>query len=165
MATCPCGSGRAFAQCCEPFILGASLPPTAEALMRSRYSAYTVKAIDYICDGRAPEERQNVNRPMIEKWANSAKWQGLDIHSVEGGNAADTAGVIDFSVRFAMDGRSQVYREISTFRQEDGRWYYVNGRMVAPGVPQPARTTVQAGRNDPCPCGSGRKYKKCCAAA
>jgi preprotein translocase subunit SecA len=35
--------------------------------------------------------------------------------------------------------------------------------QVAPGKPKPVkRTGKKIGRNDPCPCGSGKKYKKCC---
>ncbi len=34
----------------------------------------------------------------------------------------------------------------------------------AAGAPSPRAAAKQPGRNDPCPCGSGKKYKKCCGA-
>jgi len=166
MAGCPCGSGQPFEACCEPFIAGRALPPTAEALMRSRYSAFTVKAIDYLYESRVADQRPGVNRSMLEKWANAVQWQELEIHSIEGDGPGEAAAMMEFSAHFRMEGRKLVHREVATFRREGERWYYVNGRPVAaaPG-PEPVRVMAAAGRNDPCPCGSGRKFKKCCAAA
>jgi len=164
MTGCPCGSGRTYDSCCEPFISGQALPPTAEALMRSRYSAFTVKAIDYLYQSRLPDQRVDVNRSMLENWANAAQWQGLEIHSIEGDGPDRTEAIMDFSAHFRMAERKLVHREVATFRREGGRWYYVNGRLGAAAPSGPVRAATAAGRNDPCPCGSGRKFKKCCAA-
>lgn len=163
MTLCPCGSGQTYDSCCEPFILGKALPPTPEALMRSRYAAFTVAAIDYLHDTLAPDERGDFHRADTEKWARSSQWLGLTIHGTSGGGEGDGEGTVDFTARFRMDGKNEAHRELSTFRREDGRWYYVAGRIGGAPVEQ-RRVAVKAGRNDPCPCGSGKKFKKCCGA-
>jgi uncharacterized protein len=35
-------------------------------------------------------------------------------------------------------------------------------RVDAGFISEPRRTASKVGRNEPCPCGSGKKYKKCC---
>ncbi len=162
MTSCPCGSGLAYAGCCEPFITGAAFPPTPEALMRSRYSAFTIAAVDYLRDTLAPGHRDDFNRAETEKWARDSQWQGLEIHGAAGGSD-DDEGWVDFTARFRIEGRNEAHRERSTFRRHDGRWYYVDGQVGGP-KPEQRRVAVKAGRNDPCPCGSGKKYKKCCGA-
>lgn len=163
MTLCPCGSGQPYESCCEPFIAGKALPPTPEALMRSRYTAFTVAAIDYLHDTLAPEERSDFNRAETEKWARSSQWLGLTIHAAEGGAEGEDLGSVDFTAKFRMDGRNEAHREVSAFRRENGRWFYAGGRIGGPPVEQ-RRVEVKVGRNDPCPCGSGKKYKKCCGA-
>ncbi|OAN50322.1 hypothetical protein A6A04_02690 [Paramagnetospirillum marisnigri] len=163
MTDCPCGSGRSYADCCEPFITGAAIPPTPEALMRSRYSAFTVVNIDYLHDTLAVDQRHDFVRADAEKWARDSKWLGLDIHATTGGGPDEDEGTVDFTARFKLGGKAEAHREISTFRKEDGRWYYVDGRIGGPKQEQ-RRVAVKAGRNDPCPCGSGKKFKKCCGA-
>jgi SEC-C motif-containing protein len=68
---------------------------------------------------------------------------------------------VAFTARYRFDGRDEAHREISRFRREGGRWYYVDGRVGA-FKPEQRVLAVKAGRNDPCPCGSGQKFKKCC---
>ena len=89
------------------------------------------------------------------------RWKGLHIESVKDGGLDDKTGTVIFSARFRMAGQEQVHREISQFRKEGGRWLYVNGNTNPP-VEQ--RHVEKIGRNDPCFCGSGKKYKKCCGA-
>lgn len=163
MTLCPCGSGQAYESCCEPFITGKAIPPTPEALMRSRYSAFTVAAIDYLEDSLAPEEKADFNRAETEKWAKSSQWLGLTIHGTTGGAEGDDEGTVDFTARFRMDNRNEAHRELSLFRRVAGQWKYAGGRLGGAPVEQ-RRVTVKAGRNDPCPCGSGKKFKKCCGA-
>jgi len=162
MTSCPCGSGRSYDTCCEPFITGTALPPTAEALMRSRYSAFTVQAIDYLEQTLAPDRKNPFNRPETEKWARESEWQGLDILGTEAGGPDDQEGRVAFRARFHYDGKDEIHLELSRFRRIDGRWLYVDGEV---GKVMPVtRHNDLPGRNDPCSCGSGKKFKKCCGA-
>ena len=163
MTDCPCGSGLSYDACCEPFITGTATAPTPEALMRSRYSAFTVVDIDYLHDTLAADQRHDFSRGDAEKWARNSKWLGLEIHGTTGGGAADDEGTVDFTARFKLDGRTEAHRENSRFRREGEHWFYVEGQIGGP-KPEQRRVAVKAGRNDPCPCGSGQKYKKCCGA-
>lgn len=161
-AGCPCGSDTAYATCCGPFHSGTSLPPTPEALMRSRYAAFVVHDIDYIEQTLSAESRTDFSREHVEAWATESEWLGLSILSTEGGTEADdTTGFVEFVARFRVDGKDQTHHESSRFEKTDGRWLYVDGNTG----PRTVRLkTPKAGRNDPCPCGSGKKFKKCCNA-
>ncbi len=154
-ATCPCGSGRAYAACCGPLIDGARPAATAEALMRSRYTAHVVGAIDYLLATVHSRERPRHDRDAVRRWAQSATWSGLEILATRGGGPADDAGEVDFIARSVRNGAPAVHRERSLFQKEGGCWRYLRALPTA---------TLKAGRNDPCPCGSGRKFKKCCGA-
>lgn len=165
MTLCHCGSGRTFGECCEPFIRGTKLPPTPEALMRSRYSAYVERAIDYLGDTLHPGHRTDWDRDASRRWAETAEWQGLEIVSTDGGAAGDEEGFVEFIALFSEDGKPRRHHERSRFQNKGGRWYYVDGQ--APELPKPQTLRHEApkvGRNEPCPCGSGRKFKKCCGA-
>ena len=107
MTDCPCGSGQSYSACCQPFITGTAIAPTPEALMRSRYSAFTVVDIDYLHDTLAPEARHDFNRADVEKWAKESQWQGLEIHATTGGGAEDTEGTVDFTARQRWASRSR----------------------------------------------------------
>lgn len=160
MSACPCGTGKSYEDCCGPYIAGTSLPPTAEALMRSRYSAFGQRAVDYLHDTLAPEARHDFDRKTTEQLCDEGQWEGLEIRTCEAGGTADEAGTVEFVATYKHADQPVVHHETGTFRKEDGRWYYVDGHMG----PQPRRV-VKIGRNDPCLCGSGKKYKKCCGAA
>lgn len=158
MTMCPCGSGRDLDDCCGPIVAGAA-PPTAEALMRARYTAFTQRNLDFLEQTHAPEIRDDYNRAEAERIADETTWLGLDIRrTVEAG---DGTAMVEFAVRFRRDGEDLVHRELASFRQEDGRWVYVRGEV---NPKSPPRQVVKIGRNDPCSCGSGKKYKKCCGA-
>lgn len=149
-ASCPCGSGGDFVHCCGPLLDGTPAP-TAEALMRSRYTAFVRGDISYIRATYAPEHRAKVGNDLPR-----VGWIDLKINGTSGGGADDQSGTVDFSARFSEDGAIRTHRECSNFRREDGRWVYVDGE-IAPSLP-----AGKIGRNDPCPCGSGKKFKKCC---
>jgi len=159
MATtnCPCGSEKPYEQCCGPYHAGAPAP-TAEALMRSRYSAYVKGEIDYLVESHTPKGREEVDRELTEKWAKDSEWLGLTIASTEAGGPDDVEGMVEFIARFRAEGQERSHRERSRFEKLDGRWYYVDGKELK--MP-PVRAEKVPGRNDPCPCGSGKKYKKC----
>jgi len=160
MQDCHCGSGRPYADCCGPIIEGGQAAATAEALMRSRYSAYVVGAIDHLGDTLHPEHRGDWDRDATARWASQSEWLGLEIRDVEGGGENDDEGIVEFVANFTEQGAHKVHHERSRFSRQDGRWYYVDGQLPRPVTQRHA--TPKVGRNDPCPCGSGKKYKKCC---
>lgn len=165
--TCYCGSGKDFSQCCEPYIKGDALPPTPEALMRSRYSAHVVGDVPYLRNTLAPEARKDFNEKDVREWV-KAEWLGLEIISAQGNK-------VEFLAKYKMDGKGHEHHEVSKFRKVGDRWYFVDGdshvhqegqghHHHAPQAPV-VREEPKLGRNDPCTCGSGKKYKKCCGAA
>jgi SEC-C motif-containing protein len=160
MSTCPCGSGRAFETCCGPLLAGAPAP-TAEALMRSRYTAFTRREFDYLENTHASEVKDDFNRTAAESLANEVTWRRLEVRACEAGGPSDETGTVEFVAHFSRHGQEQMHHELGTFRREDGHWVYVDGRM---NPKAPPRQVNKVGRNDPCPCGSGKKYKKCCGA-
>jgi len=162
MDLCPCGSGRDYLECCHPFIQGAQTAPSAEALMRTRYCAYVKSEIDYIYETTQSSQRSKFNREESLAWSRKAEWQALEILRTENGGPDDDSGVVEFIARYREKGKSVQHHEIAEFTKEDGRWYFVDGH--APKPSQSIRQGPKIGRNDPCPCGSGKKYKKCCGA-
>lgn len=116
---CPCGSGRSYVVCCQPWHAGAPAP-TAEALMRSRYAAYVLELSPYLLATWHASTRPaevTFDEP-------SPKWLGLEVkrHSPEGDSA-----VVEFIARYKTGGRAMRLHEISRFVREDGCWFYVDG--------------------------------------
>jgi SEC-C motif-containing protein len=132
--------------------------------MRSRYSAYVRQDVAYLIDSHDPQTRDVIDEPGLRKWAARSEWLGLQIVATEAGAATDGSGQVEFVARFRDDrGVEHRHHERSQFVRRDGRWYFHDGEVQR--EPPVARTTPKIGRNDPCPCGSGKKYKKCCAKA
>lgn len=161
MSLCPCGSRLDYENCCQPFHKGEAAP-TAEKLMRSRYSAFEMGEMDYLCETLTEESRVDYDADETANWANQAKWEKLEIVKCEDGQESDETGIVEFRAYFKMAGQKQVHHERSRFVKRDGRWFYVDGEMNP--APEQRINTVKVGRNDPCVCGSGKKYKKCCGA-
>ncbi|MBI5380664.1 MAG: YchJ family protein [Opitutae bacterium] len=159
MNDCPCGSGLAYEACCGPIVAGAPAP-TAEALMRSRYTAYVRHDCDHLERSLTAEQRKDFSREDSRRWAESSEWLGLKILRTEQGGATDTEGLVEFAARFRLEGKEHEHVETAKFTREDGRWAYA-GQVPAVGHTV-RREAPKIGRNDPCPCGSGKKYKKCC---
>lgn len=158
MKVCPCGTGRNLDDCCGPIIAGtpASNP---EALMRSRYSAFVLGDIGHVDRTHVPEIGDDFNRAEAARTASEVEWLGLEVLSA---SEAEDTGTVEFYIRFRRDGQVFGQHELASFRREGGRWLYVSGK-VAP-KPPPRHVANKIGRNDPCPCSSGKKYKKCCGA-
>ena len=128
---CYCCSGENFADCCQPFISGIAKPPTAEALMRSRYSAYASVAVEYILRTTHPSTRKFHNAELIEQWATSSVWQKLEIIAVTKGSAGDKQGTVEFKAYFLdKNQQPQIHHEISNFAKELGRWFFIDGKIV-----------------------------------
>ena len=155
MTPCPCGSGKPYPACCG--VLHDGVPAkTAEALMRSRYAAYALGKYAYLAETVTEDLRDGFRTADMAASARGLSWTGLEVVRTEKGGPGDTAGVVEFAARYVHDGKPGVQREVSRFVREDGRWLYAGA--VAPP------SNAKVGRNDPCPCGSGKKYKKCCGA-
>jgi len=158
MSTCPCGSGRPLALCCQPFISGTAKPPTAEALMRSRYTAYATQAVDYIVSTCIDNGKESVDIESTRKWSQESEWLGLKIIDTVKGGPLDSEGEVEFIASYSQDGHPENLRERSSFKKVNGYWKYDTGRIITETV---VRSTPKIGRNDPCSCGSGKKYKQC----
>lgn len=155
---CPCGSGRAHADCCGPVLAGAPAA-TAEALMRSRYTAYVKRDYKHLEETLSAAQRADFSLKDARAWAESSEWLGLEIRGTTGGGANDQEGTVDFVARFSVGGEERSHVENARFIRENGRWVYA-GVVETKAVPV-RREAPKVGRNDPCPCGSGKKYKKC----
>ncbi len=158
MKSCPCGSGAAYSDCCEPIITGVRPAETAEKLMRARYSAHVGVQMDFIFETTHPDHRTGYDHKGTREWAEGADWQGLEIVDTKNGGQDDAAGEVEFIARFLDKGVLREHHENAQFKRDKGRWFFVDGAMVKP---KPIIVT-KIGRNDPCTCGSGLKYKKCC---
>ena len=125
--------------------------------MRSRYTAYVRGAIDYLIETHDASTRGEIDRAGIIRWSRQTEWLGLEILDTVRGGADDEDGIVEFVARGHSSNAPFVHRERSEFRRRDGRWCYLVGKQVR----EPTRVSAQVGRNDPCPCGSGMKYKRC----
>lgn len=153
-----------YDNCCKPFIEGKKKAPTAEALMRSRYSAYVVKNISYIDETQINVENEVFNKEEALKWAESSDWLGLEIKKTQKGETNDNTGTVEF-VAFYKDkasGTELRHHETSLFSKQNGEWKFKEGHIH--GAQPMKRLEPKIGRNDPCSCGSGKKFKKCCGA-
>jgi SEC-C motif domain protein len=162
MTACCCGSGSDFEQCCGPILAGASKAETAEALMRARYAAFVTRQTDFLHQSLHPDHRQDHDVAATRRWAETAQWLGLSVVNVQDGGTADEVGNVEFIATYKERGIVKPHHEISRFSKQSGDWYYVDGKLVAPKTAM--RDQSKVGRNDPCPCGSGKKFKKCCGA-
>ncbi|MCG6657555.1 YchJ family protein [Halomonas campisalis] len=145
---CPCGSGQALADCCGRYHAGEPAP-TPEALMRSRYSAFVLDLPDYLLATWHPS-----TRPSSLASDAATLWKRLEV--LESGVEGER-GRVHFRATFREGRRWSVLEEASRFVREAGRWFYIDGN--------PAVHRLKPGRNAPCPCGSGRKFKACCGLA
>ncbi len=165
---CLCGSKKLFSACCQPYVSGRANAPTAEALMRSRYSAFCQGNIDYLLDthrARKPDDRASLRQSV-----NSTEWVNLLVVSTKKGKPNDKTGVVEFVAAYRpkrlsimqslpnigssdkrADDLTQLH-EKSRFVKEGERWFYTDGDILPPYQPK---------RTQPCWCGSGKKFKQC----
>ena len=160
MSLCPCQSGKEYDVCCGPIINGDRAAPTAEALMRSRYSAYAKGAVDHLTNSLHPDNRDGYDPASVKQWANNADWLKLEIVNTSAGGENDNQGIVEFIATYREEGVAHAHHEVAEFSRLNGKWYFTDGKLVAPATIRNPGPKV--GRNDPCPCGSGKKYKKCC---
>lgn len=120
---CPCGSGRPYAGCCGPLHVGEPAA-TAEALMRSRYSAYVLGHTDHVFRTWHPRTRPD------DVTSAPTTWLGLDVLRTEAGGPDDKTGVVEFVARYEGAAGVQRLHEVSTFERRAGRWVYVEGEVT-----------------------------------
>jgi SEC-C motif domain protein len=158
MSFCTCGSDADYAVCCEPIITGAQPARTAEQLMRARYSAYAGLRMDFIFESTHPDHRDTFDPVGTRAWAEQSTWQGLEIIGVTKGGEEESEGEVEFIARYKEKELNREHHERGQFRKLDGTWYFAEAIMVK----NKPLVVAKIGRNDPCPCGSGLKHKKCC---
>ena len=111
-----------------------------------------------------PEDWERVRKEFdaenSRKWAESATWKGMEIVKAEAGSEADTTGIVEFIAHYAVKENDFDHHELATFEKIDNRWFFMDGQLF--GSDPIRRDTPKIGRNDPCSCGSGKKFKKCC---
>ena len=120
---CPCGSNRPYAGCCAPCHDGSTPAASAEALMRSRYSAYVMGLCDYLLASWRPRTRPAALAPP----APGQRWLGLDLRRSR--PIDDDHAEVEFVARSKLGGRAQRLHEVSRFVRDGGRWYYVDGDL------------------------------------
>ena len=144
---CPCDSHKNYTDCCAPYLTQQKSPASAEALMRSRYTAYSQKNENYLLASWHPSTRP-MSLNLSER--SSQHWQNLTILFTEKGQPLDNTGVVAFIARYLEGNELQHLCEKSRFEKLDGRWYYLDGDILS------------LSKNGPCPCQSGKKFKRCC---
>jgi SEC-C motif-containing protein len=120
--------------------------------MRSRYSAYVLGLVDYLVATTLPAQQPGLDRQAMAAWSAQATWLGLEVEDSEVIGGKPEHAFVTFVARWHDEQGEHRHRERSAFVQRSGRWYFID-----PTVP------LNSGRNDPCPCQSGQKFKKCCA--
>lgn len=122
---CPCTSGDTFDSCCGPIIEARALAPTAERLMRSRFTAFAIGDSEHLLRSWHPS-----TRPADLELDPDVRWTRLDILEKEAGGPFDTTGVVAFEARFREDGAPGRMRERSRFVREARVWMYVDGSTL-----------------------------------
>lgn len=146
---CRCGSGLSYAVCCGRYIEEGEKPTAALELMRSRYCAYALGKGPYLVWTTVKENRYEADAALIDEFSQNSEWLKLEIVQ----NSEDDANaMVEFKAYYRDDDAIKLHHEKSTFVKEEGDWMYEAGVLF--------KTTI--GRNEPCPCGSRKKFKRCC---
>ncbi|MFK5985293.1 MAG: YchJ family protein [Pseudomonadota bacterium] len=143
MEMCPCKSGKKYTSCCFPLISGNKLAITAEQLMRSRYTAFSLNNSSYLLDTWHKDFR-----PQKLDLAPSLKWIKLEI-------VKSQTAMVHFRAYSLSEHQVHILEEKSNFIKIDKQWFYSTGEVL------PAQQ-YKISRNSSCPCGSGKKFKRCC---
>ncbi len=120
--------------------------------MRSRYTAYSMADIDYIARTMRGPASRDFDAEEASVWAKQVTWLGLQVIQSSQNNQH---GLVEFKATYALNNTQQVMHELSEFELVDGQWFYFDGKS-------PNKQNGKVGRNDPCSCGSQKKFKKCC---
>ncbi|CAH9017794.1 YchJ family protein [Candidatus Nitrosacidococcus sp. I8] len=152
---CPCNSGLNYPECCGVYHSGEKQASTAETLMRARYTAFAIQNKEYTI-----ATWDNTTRPKkIDFPKSETQWNRLEIIEKKKGEENDSKGIVEFKAYYSLNDKQYVLNEISRFKKQQGYWYYLDGKVKS--IAQPDQQT-NLGKNTPCACGSGKKYKRCC---
>lgn len=149
---CECGENRSFDECCGRYLEGKAVPSTCEELVRARFVAFGFGRFDYI------EETQIGPLSTEVRERQAPEWERLEILSYEDGGADDETGSVEFKAYYRDGDEICIHHEVSYFVREDGEWRYSEGDITEQSV----EDSDDRDDNRPCPCGSGRKYRRCC---
>jgi SEC-C motif-containing protein len=149
---CYCGSGQLFDDCCQPLLSGLQKAQSCEQLMRSRYSAFCHAQADYLQQSCLPGLREQQSPAALQPFLEQTHFTELQILNASQADAEH--GFVVFKVYFIQANQLHSFQEHSLFERIAGQWYYASGQLID----FPSR---KLSRNDPCPCGSGQKFKSC----
>jgi SEC-C motif-containing protein len=116
--------------------------------------------LDYLQRTMHRSTRDKFDEASAGSWSKQSEWLGLEILSTAAGNPEDSVGKVEFVARYKKDDKEENHHEIAHFKRDQEKWYFVDGKLQ--GAETFVRAAPKVGRNEPCPCGSGKKYKKCC---
>ncbi|WP_082095868.1 YchJ family protein [Photobacterium halotolerans] len=154
---CPCGSQQVLSNCCQPVHQHPSKAHHPEQLMRARYCAHVLGLVDFVVATYHPSCQAEQYRDAIADSVNS-DWLGLEVVSSQ--VTSENEGYVEFKAFYRDGDQEYCLHEKSRFLREmvgnSPQWFYIDGEYPEATEPQ------KVGRNDPCPCGSGKKFKKCC---
>jgi len=123
---CPCGSGKTYETCCEPYHKKQNAP-TAVALMRSRYSAFVFGRVDYLFETTHPSHRAKNLKEEIAFTCKALAWTKLDVLETWQGGEGDKVGKVFFRASFVQEGKEGLHSEHSRFKRFGKAWMYVDG--------------------------------------
>lgn len=126
---CPCKSRLSYAKCCMPYHHAQAKPATAEALMRSRYSAYFFRRVDYLVETTHPDTRAPGLRKELEKTVHQVNWANLAIVAIAKGGREDKVGKVEFVANYFVNGEPHELHEVSRFKRHKGAWKYMDGKV------------------------------------
>lgn len=125
---CPCGSNQSFEECCAPLLNGCAGATTAEALMRSRYTACCLHNVGYLIATAHPRNASASDPADLHAWLANKTWHKLEILDVRKGGPKDKLGRVAFRAMYEERGAQFWHKELSRFERLNGSWYYVDGQ-------------------------------------
>ena len=158
---CPCGSELDLEKCCLPLIQGKVKAATAQDLLRARYTAFTRGDVDFILRITVGHVTKSIEKRLrIGRKARDGL--GSKLFNLKWAKRNNDTGTIVFGAHYRdrKDGKDHEHWEKSFFEKENGQWRFADAQGIQMGPYKRAEPKI--GRNDPCTCGSGKKYKKCC---
>lgn len=155
MLLCLCGSQKTYALCCKSYIDMQQTPETPEQLMRSRYSAYSQAKIEYIQKTMKGKASMAFNAAEARDWSQKITW--IELQVIQSYLETPDKGFVEFIAHYMEQNQIKSMHELSEFHKENNAWFYVDGVHKE----SPLKNKQKIGRNSPCPCGSGKKFKIC----
>lgn len=121
---CPCGTGKHYSECCQNTHNSPAFVKTAEELMRSRFTAFTMANGPYLIETHHSTTRHIVDEKDLELWAKSVEWLRLEIIHTSNGKSSNDSGTVEFKAHFMEKGKASYIHEHSYFEKEFGDWKY-----------------------------------------